>query len=119
MGEAVAPPSDGNGDSILLRDRRSRPVLVEVREGELSFEQQERARCKAGVAVGGTARGRLSTRVEVAEVGDGRLEEEVVLSQATGVGRSCMAGDPVLVPNESGHGVHKAGCYWFAGGRFP
>ena len=86
--------------------------MVEVREGELSFEQQERARCKAGVAVGGTARGRLSTRVEVAEVGDGRLEEEVEL-------RSCVAGDPILMPSESGHGVRKAGCYWFAGGRFP
>ena len=80
MGEAVAPSAGCYGDFILRRGRWSWPVLLEVREGELTFdEQQERARRKASVAVGNTARGRLCLRGF-----DGRLEEEVELTQATG-----------------------------------
>ena len=39
--------------------------------------------------------------MKVAEVGDGRVEEEVELAQATGVG------DPI-VRCDAGHGVHEA-----------
>ena len=57
-------------DFVLRRGRWSWPVMLEV----LTFEQQERARSKASVAVGDAAQRRLSARVEVAEVGWKRRE---------------------------------------------
>ena len=59
--------------------------MLEVWEGEPLFEQQERARCEASVAIWHTVLKRPPPRVEVAEVGDGRVEDEVELTQATGV----------------------------------
>ena len=106
-----------NGDPFVLQSRRSGSVWLQMRKAERTFKEQEGAGHEAGAAIRCTIRRRITSWVEVAEVGDGRTEQEVELAQPADIGGPCMAGEPVF-RCEPGHGVHETRSSRLARGRF-